>query len=80
MVCDRSIGYSRSHFTAVAALTLALGIGGNVAIFSMVDALILKPSPVVRPSELISIGTATLLSLTLLLHRDYKCHFLLLIP
>jgi len=44
-------------FAAAAVLTLALGIGANVAIFSMVDALILKPLPVVRPSELISIGT-----------------------
>src|SRR5438874_5824580 len=43
-------------FAAAAVLTLALGIGANVAIFSMVDALILKPLPVVRPSELISIG------------------------
>src|SRR6202521_73931 len=39
-------------FTAVALLSLALGIGTNSAIFSVVDALLLKPLPVPRPGEL----------------------------
>src|SRR5215469_10916593 len=39
-------------FTTVAVLTLALGIGANTAIFSMMDTLFLRPLPVRRPNEL----------------------------
>ena len=42
-------------FTAVAVLTLALGIGANTAIFTFVDALYLKPLPVEHSQELMRI-------------------------
>jgi predicted permease len=42
-------------FAAVAILSLALGIGANIAIFSLVDAVILKYLPVVRPAELMQL-------------------------
>ena len=46
-------GFERAPgFTAVAILSLALGIGVNVAIFSMVNMLLLRPLPVQDPSSL----------------------------
>src|SRR6184192_3302248 len=42
-------------FTAIAMLTLALGIGANSAIFSVIDALLLRPLPFPKPNELIAV-------------------------
>jgi predicted permease len=44
-------------FTAIAALTLALGIGATTAIYSVVDALMLKPLPYGDPARLVDLGT-----------------------
>jgi predicted permease len=43
-------------FAGVAILTLALGIGANSAIFSLIDAIILRPLPYPHPEQLIGLG------------------------
>jgi macrolide transport system ATP-binding/permease protein len=55
---------STPAFTIVSVLSLAIGIGANTAIFSFADALLLRPLPVARPGEVVTVGsTASLESL-----------------
>jgi len=43
-------------FTCVAIVSIAIGVGANAAMFSMADALVLRPLPVPRPGEVITVA------------------------
>src|SRR5580658_1858566 len=49
----------RPAFTAVALLSLALGIGANTAIFTLIQQLLLRDLPVRDPEQLVTFGDAT---------------------
>ncbi len=51
----RAVRHHRG-FTVVTVLILALGIGANTAIFSVIDALLLRSLPVPHPEQLVAIG------------------------
>ena len=64
-------------FTAIVALSLGLGIGANTAIFTLVNAVFLKPIPVEEPSRVISVFTTDpknpgFLPLSYLNYLDYR--------
>jgi putative ABC transport system permease protein len=45
-------------FTLVAVASLAIGIGFNTALFTLVDALLFRPLPVERPDRLVDVFTS----------------------
>ena len=63
----------RPGFTAVAVLSLAIGIGANTAIFSLVNAIILREQPIARPSEVVNIYLhQAAFAFSTLSYPDYK--------
>lgn len=56
-------------FTLVVVLSLAIGIGANVAIYSLVDAVFLRPVPLREPERLVAPGTSIV---TYPAYRDFR--------
>ena len=56
MVFGARMLWRQPGFTVVAVLALALGIGANTAIFSLVDAVLWRPLPYANPAAIVSVS------------------------
>src|SRR2546422_8191067 len=61
-------------FTTVAILSLALGIGANTAVFSLIDAVLLESLPVRNPRELVLVWENPSAPLTYPLYKQIRNH------
>ncbi len=59
-------------FAVVAIVSLAFGVGANTLVFSVVNALILRPLPVARPSELVFVQPSNGYTLSFPAYRDLR--------
>ena len=58
-------------FTFIAVASLAIGIGVNSAVFSLADAMLLRPLPVARPGDVVTVNSTTLSGPSGVSYRDY---------